>query len=39
MSTFFDENGNPVTTDNETNTPSIPEQPPRKIELSIKDKD
>ena len=38
MSTFFDENGNPVTTDNETNTPSIPEQPPRKIELSIKDK-
>jgi hypothetical protein len=36
MSTFYDENGNPI--DDSTGTPSFPEQSPRKIELSIRDK-
>lgn len=34
---FFDENGNPL--DESSGTPTFPEQSPRKIESSIKDKD
>ena len=34
---LFDENGNPIEESN--NFPTIPEQPPRQVDLSIKDKE